>query len=107
MKQISLYESFIEENFQIYSVIIVHTLMPSMTVDMLSSLAFTFSLDSYTWEPTPEFSGEGDAPCPRAGHAAAIVGTRIYIWSGRDGYKKVWNSQVYTHNTAYQPKTLH
>ena len=68
--------------------------------------------DSYTWEPAPEFGGEGDAPCPRAGHAAAVVGTRIYIWSGRDGYKKVWNSQVHTHNTqtaceqkCYRPPT--
>ena len=31
---------------------------------------------------------------PRAGSCAAVVGTRMYIWSGRDGYKKVWNSQV-------------
>ena len=58
--------------------------------------------DTYTWEPMPEFGGEGDAPCPRAGHAAAVVGTRIYIWSGRDGYKKVWNSQVHTQHMAYE-----
>ena len=57
--------------------------------------------DTYAWEPMPEFTGEGDAPCPRAGHAAAVVGTRIYVWSGRDGYKKVWNSQVPTHTVAW------
>lgn len=50
--------------------------------------------ETYTWERMPDFSAETDAPCPRAGHAAAIVGTRMYVWSGRDGYKKVWNSQV-------------
>lgn len=45
-------------------------------------------------ETYQNFSVEADAPCPRAGYAAAIVGRRMYIWSGRDGYKKVWNSQV-------------
>ncbi|XP_033017320.1 host cell factor 2 [Lacerta agilis] len=33
-------------------------------------------------------------PGPRAGHCAVIVGTRLYIWSGRDGYRKAWNNQV-------------
>ena len=49
------------------------------------------------WEETPEFVDKDDvedAPCPRAGHTAAAVDTRLYIWSGRDGYKKVWNNQV-------------
>ena len=36
-----------------------------------------------------------DALGPRAGACAAVVGTRMYVWSGRDGYKKVWNNQVY------------
>ena len=49
------------------------------------------------WEETPDFVDKDDvedAPCPRAGHTAAAVDTRLYIWSGRDGYKKVWNNQV-------------
>uniref|UniRef100_K7FJN3 Host cell factor C2 n=1 Tax=Pelodiscus sinensis TaxID=13735 RepID=K7FJN3_PELSI len=33
-------------------------------------------------------------PGPRAGHCAVVVGTRLYIWSGRDGYRKAWNNQV-------------
>uniref|UniRef100_A0A914H9Y6 Fibronectin type-III domain-containing protein n=1 Tax=Globodera rostochiensis TaxID=31243 RepID=A0A914H9Y6_GLORO len=33
-------------------------------------------------------------PVPRAGHSAAVINKRIYIWSGRDGYRKLWNSQV-------------
>ncbi|XP_066490363.1 host cell factor 2 isoform X2 [Tiliqua scincoides] len=33
-------------------------------------------------------------PGPRAGHCAVLVGTRLYIWSGRDGYRKAWNNQV-------------
>lgn len=54
-------------------------------------------LSDYTWEPVPQLPAEGndtDSPCPRAGHMAAVVGTRMYVWSGRDGYKKVWNNQV-------------
>lgn len=49
------------------------------------------------WEVCPGYPDSEEqeqAPCPRAGHAAAVVGTRMYVWSGRDGYKKVWNSQV-------------
>ncbi|XP_013931625.1 PREDICTED: host cell factor 2 [Thamnophis sirtalis] len=33
-------------------------------------------------------------PGPRAGHCTVIVGSRLYIWSGRDGYRKAWNNQV-------------
>lgn len=33
-------------------------------------------------------------PRARAGHCAVSVGSRIYIWSGRDGYRKSWNYQV-------------
>ncbi|XP_036977910.1 host cell factor 2 isoform X2 [Acanthopagrus latus] len=34
------------------------------------------------------------SPRARAGHCAAAVGSRLYIWSGRDGYRKCWNYQV-------------
>ncbi len=52
--------------------------------------------DTNLWEEVPEFGEEGgeNCPCSRAGHTAAVVGTRMYVWSGRDGYKKVWNNQV-------------
>ncbi|XP_029902082.1 host cell factor 2 [Myripristis murdjan] len=33
-------------------------------------------------------------PRARAGHCAAAVGSRLYVWSGRDGYRKNWNYQV-------------
>jgi host cell factor len=55
------------------------------------------NLTTMKWEETPDFVDKDDvedAPCPRAGHTAAAVDTRLYIWSGRDGYKKVWNNQV-------------
>ncbi|XP_041833838.1 host cell factor 2 isoform X2 [Melanotaenia boesemani] len=33
-------------------------------------------------------------PRARAGHCSTAVGSRLYIWSGRDGYRKSWNYQV-------------
>ncbi|KAM4711990.1 host cell factor 2 [Anableps anableps] len=33
-------------------------------------------------------------PRARAGHCSASVGSRLYVWSGRDGYRKSWNYQV-------------
>ena len=65
---------------------------------MIDCCTHTHCADNYTWEAMPDFPEESsatvDVPCPRAGHAAAVVGTRMYVWSGRDGYKKVWNNQV-------------
>jgi len=54
--------------------------------------------DTCTWEVCPAFPEKDDnedVPCPRAGHTAAAVDTRMYVWSGRDGYKKLWNNQVW------------
>lgn len=33
-------------------------------------------------------------PKARTGHCAVVIGTRLYIWSGRDGYRKSQNYQV-------------
>lgn len=33
-------------------------------------------------------------PNARAGHCSAAVGSRLYVWSGRDGFRKSWNYQV-------------
>nr|XP_015207351.1 PREDICTED: host cell factor 2 [Lepisosteus oculatus] len=59
------------------------------------------NLDSMTWscllsneDGQEEGKGAGSGPRPRAGHCAATIGSRLYIWSGRDGYRKAWNSQV-------------
>ncbi|XP_028810849.1 host cell factor 2-like [Denticeps clupeoides] len=65
---------------------------------------YALSLDSLTWEclgPEPgalvssgakEYQDSG--PRARAGHCAATIGSRLYIWSGRDGFRKSWNYQV-------------
>ena len=49
------------------------------------------------WESCPTYPDEEEqdmSMSPRAGACGAVVGTRVYVWSGRDGYKKVWNNQV-------------
>ncbi|KAK7813727.1 hypothetical protein U0070_001433 [Myodes glareolus] len=55
------------------------------------------NLDTVEWTTLVSDSQEdkkNSRPRPRAGHCAVAVGTRLYFWSGRDGYKKALNSQV-------------
>ncbi|XP_069811701.1 host cell factor 2 isoform X1 [Dendropsophus ebraccatus] len=59
--------------------------------------SFSFlDLDSMEWTTLmPDSSDDRkDWPWARAGHCAVTIGKRLYIWSGRDGYKKAWNCQV-------------
>lgn len=47
------------------------------------------------WDAIFLHTYEEDAtPRGRSGHCAAAVGSRMYIWSGRDGYRKAWSNQV-------------
>jgi host cell factor len=55
----------------------------------------SFLLDSMTWEPLAMEALEDALPRARAGHSAVAIHTRLFIWSGRDGYRKAWNNQVY------------
>lgn len=50
--------------------------------------------DTKKWEEISMDSSEENMPRARAGHCAVVVHCRIYIWSGRDGYRKAWNNQV-------------
>ncbi|XP_075065398.1 host cell factor 2 [Mixophyes fleayi] len=54
------------------------------------------NLDSMEWTTLMSGCSEDrrNWPRPRAGHCAITIGKRLYIWSGRDGYKKAWNYQV-------------
>ncbi|CAH8472259.1 unnamed protein product [Schistosoma turkestanicum] len=55
----------------------------------------SLNLDTMAWEPlTMEVTDECLLPRARAGHCAVAVHSRLYIWSGRDGYRKAWNNQV-------------
>ena len=47
-----------------------------------------------TWEPLAMEVFEDAVPRARAGHCAVAIHSRLYCWSGRDGYRKAWNNQV-------------
>ncbi|XP_037898964.1 host cell factor isoform X4 [Glossina fuscipes] len=51
-------------------------------------------LDTMIWENVTMDSLEEDVPRARAGHCAVGINSRLYVWSGRDGYRKAWNNQV-------------
>ncbi|KAI6218192.1 Kelch repeat type 1 and Kelch repeat type 2 and Fibronectin domain containing protein [Aphelenchoides fujianensis] len=55
-----------------------------------------FNLLSNTWEKFGEkLIAPGESlPKARAGHAAAVVHSRMYVWSGRDGIRKLMNAQL-------------
>ncbi|XP_034112127.1 host cell factor isoform X1 [Drosophila albomicans] len=51
-------------------------------------------LDTMTWENVTLDTVEENVPRARAGHCAVGIQSRLYVWSGRDGYRKAWNNQV-------------
>ncbi|CAF0827722.1 unnamed protein product [Rotaria sp. Silwood1] len=53
-----------------------------------------FNLETNAWELLGQECLDDNVPRARAGHCAVAVNTRMYIWSGRDGYRKAWNNQV-------------
>lgn len=53
-----------------------------------------FVIDTMIWEQLAMETVEDSIPRARAGHCAVATHTRLYIWSGRDGYRKAWNNQV-------------
>uniref|UniRef100_A0A4W5ND88 Host cell factor C1 n=1 Tax=Hucho hucho TaxID=62062 RepID=A0A4W5ND88_9TELE len=52
------------------------------------------NLDSMSWESVLMDSLEDNIPRARAGHCSVAINSRLYVWSGRDGYRKAWNNQV-------------
>ncbi|XP_066591265.1 host cell factor isoform X2 [Prorops nasuta] len=52
------------------------------------------NLETLTWEQLTIDSLEENVPRARAGHCAVGIHSRLYVWSGRDGYRKAWNNQV-------------
>lgn len=52
------------------------------------------NVEKLRWEAINVEGADDQMPKPRAGHAAVNVHTRMYIWSGRDGYRRAWNNQV-------------
>ncbi|XP_022255554.1 host cell factor 1-like [Limulus polyphemus] len=54
----------------------------------------SLNLETMTWEPLAMEVFEDAVPRARAGHCSVAINSRLYIWSGRDGYRKAWNNQV-------------
>ncbi|XP_023939663.2 host cell factor 1 [Bicyclus anynana] len=54
----------------------------------------SLDLDTLTWDSIALDKFEECVPRARAGHSAVAIQTRLYIWSGRDGYRKTWNNQI-------------
>ncbi|XP_066994156.2 host cell factor 1 [Anabrus simplex] len=54
----------------------------------------SLNLKTMCWEQLMIDAFEDNIPRPRAGHCAVGIHSRIYLWSGRDGYRKAWNNQV-------------
>ncbi|XP_036388526.1 host cell factor 1b isoform X1 [Megalops cyprinoides] len=52
------------------------------------------NLDTMTWESVLMDTLEDNIPRARAGHCSVAINSRLYVWSGRDGYRKAWNNQV-------------
>ncbi|XP_037952738.1 host cell factor isoform X3 [Teleopsis dalmanni] len=51
-------------------------------------------LDTMSWANVTLDTLEENVPRARAGHCAVGIQSRLYVWSGRDGYRKAWNNQV-------------
>lgn len=51
-------------------------------------------LNAMTWEPLTVEAYDESVPRARAGHCSVGIHSRLYVWSGRDGYRKAWNNQV-------------
>lgn len=54
----------------------------------------SLNLETMTWDNIALDKFEDCVPRARAGHSAVAIQTRLYIWSGRDGYRKTWNNQI-------------
>lgn len=52
------------------------------------------NLETMAWENVVMDQYDDSIPRARAGHCSVAINTRLYLWSGRDGYRKAWNNQV-------------
>lgn len=69
----------------------------SIHTDQLWKCSNTLScldLEQMIWETVDESTNEESWPRNRAGHSAIGIYGRLYIYSGRDGYRKAWNNQI-------------
>lgn len=50
--------------------------------------------ENMSWENAMMEKFEDQMPRARAGHCSVGIHSRLFVWSGRDGYRKAWNNQV-------------
>lgn len=62
-------------------------------------------LETWTWQYVSPETNNDSTPRARAGHCAVPVHTRMYIWSGRDGYKKAANKNQVCYNDLWYLET--
>ncbi len=49
----------------------------------------SLNLEAMNWEVLGTDVFEDSLPRARAGHSAVQINNRLFVWSGRDGYRKV------------------
>ena len=54
----------------------------------------SLNMETMNWESLSMEVFEDAMPRARAGHCAVSIHSRLWVWSGRDGYRKAWNNQV-------------
>lgn len=62
-------------------------------------------LGTFTWQHVSQETDDDSTPKARAGHCAVPISTRLYIWSGRDGYKKAANKNQVCYNDLWYLET--
>lgn len=62
-------------------------------------------VDTLIWQYVSQDSDNDSVPKSRAGHCATPISTRLYIWSGRDGYKKAANKNQVCYNDLWYLET--
>ena len=51
-------------------------------------------IETDTWERAILGSNDELGPLARSGHSAVALHSRLYVWGGRDGYKKINDEQI-------------
>lgn len=62
-------------------------------------------IETMTWQYVSHENDDESFPRARAGHCAVPVSTRLYVWSGRDGYKKAANKNQVCYNDLWYLET--
>ena len=75
----------------------------SLSVNQWGLYLRSFTSETNAWELLGHECLDENTPRARAGHCAVTVNTRMFIWSGRDGYRKAWNNQVSKKRTCSAP----